>query len=134
MIANEPILNLATPIAIGLGAVPGALTRFYITLFCNYWFGFRFPYGTLIINLSGAFAMGFVSALMTTGFLSSTALQRMIAVGFMGAYTTFSTYALDTANLRRAGYHNRAVVYWASSALLGGLSLESGIFLGMRFQ
>jgi fluoride exporter len=56
--------ELRIPIAIALGAVPGALSRYYLTRFCVQWFGMGFPYGTFLINLSGALLMGFVTTLL----------------------------------------------------------------------
>ncbi|MGB7413110.1 MAG: fluoride efflux transporter CrcB [Thermosynechococcaceae cyanobacterium] len=125
---SEP--SLVTPIAIGIGAVPGALARFYLTLFCDRILGSHFPYGTFMINLSGAFAMGFLAAAIAAGHLPSTVVQRLITVGFIGSYTTFSTYTLDTVNLLRRGQRRRAAVYWAGSAILGMLSVEAGLFCG----
>jgi CrcB protein len=118
--------ELRTPIAIALGAVPGALSRYYLTRYCAQWFGTAFPYGTFIVNLSGALLMGFFITLTLEKMISSPDLRALVAVGFLGAYTTFSTYALDTAELLHQGSWNRALWYWGGSALLGILSLEVG--------
>lgn len=64
--------------------------------------------------------------------LISPDLRLLVAVGFLGSYTTFSTYALDTANLLRVRSHGSALLYWAGSAVLGELSLEVGSFLARR--
>lgn len=116
------------PIAISLGAIPGALSRYYVTLLAARGFGTQFPYGTFIINLTGACMMGFFVTL-TAQFVAPPDLHPLIAVGFLGSYTTFSTYALDTSNLLRTREYGTALFYWAGSAILGFLSLELGVIL-----
>ncbi len=57
------------------------------------------------------------------------AVQMLVSVGFLGSYTTFSTYALDTSNLLRTRDYQAALLYWFGSPLLGFISIELGIFL-----
>ncbi|MBV9389794.1 MAG: fluoride efflux transporter CrcB [Chroococcidiopsidaceae cyanobacterium CP_BM_ER_R8_30] len=123
---------IRAPLAVSLGAVPGALSRYYLTLLFAHWLGSSFPYGTFIINLSGALIMGFFSTLALERALIPPDLRLLVAVGFLGSYTTFSTYALDTATLLRVGSQSPALFYWAGSAVLGVLSLELGSFLARR--
>jgi fluoride exporter len=125
--------ELRTPIAISLGAIPGALSRYYLSRFCLEWFGSGFPYGTFIVNLSGAFVMGFFVTLMLERAIASSDLRSLVAVGFLGAYTTFSTYALETSVLLQNGNWGRAVLYWGGSAVLGVASLEMGCLLARQF-
>ncbi len=117
-------------LAVSLGAVGGALSRYYLSLWFARHFGVAFPYGTLLINLSGCFCLGFLFGL-TLGRATGIApeVQLLVAVGFLGSYTTFSTYALDTANLLRTGTWRASLFYWAGSAVLGVLSLELGRLL-----
>jgi fluoride exporter len=124
--------ELRIPIAIALGAVPGALSRFYLTRFCVQWFGPGFPYGTFIINLSGSLLMGFITTLMLSRTSLSPELRALITVGFLGAYTTFSTYALETNTLLQSGQWGKTLFYWGGSALLGVMSLEIGSLLARR--
>ncbi len=126
--------ELRTPIAISLGAIPGALGRYYLTRFCTEWFGAGFPYGTFIVNLSGAFVMGFLVTFMLERSIVSPDLRSLVAVGFLGAYTTFSTYALDTSILLQSGNWGRTFLYWGGSALLGIASLEIGCVLARYFR
>lgn len=97
----DPVIR--APLAISFGAVPGALSRYYLTLLLARWLGTSFPYGTLIINLSGALVMGFFVTLTLERAITAPDLRLLIAVGFLGSYTTFSTYALDTSMLLRTG-------------------------------
>ncbi|NMG07153.1 fluoride efflux transporter CrcB [Brasilonema sp. UFV-L1] len=119
-------------IAISLGAIPGALSRYYLTLFFGRWFGTAFPYGTFFINITGAFLIGFFTTL-TSKLTIFPQLNLLVAVGFLGSYTTFSTYALETSNLLRIPDYKTAIFYWFCSPLLGLLSIELGIFLAKIF-
>jgi CrcB protein len=119
-------------IAISLGAIPGALSRYYLTRLFVQWLGTGFPYGTLVINISGALIMGFFVTLILERAVSSPDLRLLVAVGFLGSYTTFSTYALETVNLFRSGNLTQAFLYWAGSAFLGLIGLELGSLLAKR--
>ena len=122
--------SLRNPIAIGLGAIAGALCRYYLTLWFTQRFGTTFPYSTFIINLSGCFAMGlFVTFTLERVETIPKEVSLMVTTGFLGAYTTFSTYGLETFVLRRAGSLTAAVLYWAGSAILGVISVELGVIL-----
>lgn len=123
---------LRTPIAISLGAIAGALSRYYLTLLSLRLLGTGFPYGTFFINLSGALVMGFFVTLTIEKFTVAADLRLLIAVGFLGSYTTFSTYALETANFVRMGSYNLSLLYCGGSALLGWVCIELGSFLARR--
>ncbi|PIG91672.1 fluoride efflux transporter CrcB [Gloeocapsopsis sp. IPPAS B-1203] len=120
---------MSAPIAVGLGAIPGALSRYYLTVLCSQWFGISFPFGTFFINLSGALLMGFFAGLGIEQVIGSPELQLLITTGFLGSYTTFSTYALDTSVLMRGRDRAKMLFYWAGSVALGGICLEIGIAL-----
>lgn len=119
---------LIAPLAISAGAIPGALSRYYLTVALAKRPDIQFPYGTLVVNLSGALLMGFVATLVV-GQLIPPTLQLFLAMGFLGSYTTFSTYALDTAYLRQSRGFLFSLCYWAGSAIGGAICLEVGIGL-----
>jgi fluoride exporter len=119
------------PLIIALGAIPGALSRYYLTHLCTQLLGSSFPYGTLIVNLSGALCIGFFSTLLQL-MATPTYLNSLIAVGFLGSYTTFSTYQLESSTLLRAGYYRQALLYWIGSPILGLLCVEVGMFLARQ--
>lgn len=123
--------SILVPVLIAVGAVPGALSRYYLTLICTHKFGDRVPYGTLFINLSGAFLIGFFSTLFQ-GIGASPRLSILVSAGFLGSYTTFSTYQLDTFNLIKIGNYKNALLYWIGSPILGFLCVEIGILLARR--
>jgi fluoride exporter len=110
---------LSAPIAISLGAIAGALSRYYLTLWFTQQFGADFPYGTFVINLSGCFFMGLITTLAIGTNWITPEFRLMLTTGFLGAYTTFSTYGLDTLNLLRMQHWAIAGSYWLGSAVLG---------------
>jgi CrcB protein len=122
--------NLGHPIAISLGAVAGALSRYYITLWFANRFGTAFPYGTFFINITGCLAMGFFITLAFERVATiPSEVRLMVATGFLGAYTTFSTYGLETNVLWRDRSYSIAAFYWAGSAILGVIAVQLGIIL-----
>jgi CrcB protein len=87
-----------------LGGSLGALSRYGVALLAVKLFGGRFPYGTLIVNLSGCFLIGLSFALAERGFpLMNPSALLFFVTGYLGALTTFSTYALETVNSIRSG-------------------------------
>lgn len=116
------------PLWIALGAIPGALSRYYLTLTCAQRLDGDFPLGTLFINLSGAFCMGFLATVLQE-MSAAQWLNGLTTVGFLGAYTTFSTYALDFSNLLKLGNTKRALLYGLGSPIGGFLAVEMGIAL-----
>lgn len=123
---------LRVPLLISLGAIAGALSRYYFTLLCTQWFGLAFPYGTFFINLSGAFGMGYFTTIALERIALPADLRFLIAVGFLGSYTTFSTYELDTARLITTHSEAIAIFYWLGTATLGILCAELGCLLARR--
>ncbi|MBN8561166.1 MAG: fluoride efflux transporter CrcB [Leptolyngbya sp. UWPOB_LEPTO1] len=128
------IVNVSSAIAISLGAIPGALSRYYLTLWFGRVFGVQFPYGTFFINITGAMLMGFFVAYFLDRGIGTPELRLFFAVGFLGSYTTFSTYALETSVLVKSGNHSLALLYWLGSAAIGYLGLEFGSFLARRLS
>ncbi|HBW57318.1 MAG TPA: fluoride efflux transporter CrcB [Oscillatoriales bacterium UBA8482] len=128
--SNNP--NLRAPLAISFGAIAGALSRYYLTLGFNQWLGTAFPFGTFFINLSGAFVMGFFTTLALERTVISPDLRLIIAVGFLGAYTTFSSYQLDAEKLLTIANLGITSLYWIGSAMFGVLCLQLGSYLARR--
>jgi CrcB protein len=124
--------NIRAPIAISLGAIPGALSRYYLTILFAKWLGPSFPYGTFAINITGAVIMGLFTTLAVERAIVAPDLRLLIATGFLGSYTTFSTYALDTSTLLRQGSYGYGLFYWVGSAMLGLVGLEIGSAIARR--
>ncbi|MEG4487477.1 fluoride efflux transporter CrcB [Microcoleus sp. D2_18a_B4] len=122
--------HLRHPIAISLGAVAGALSRYYITLWFAGRFNTAFPYATFLINITGCLGMGFFITLASERVLIiPLEVRLMVTTGFLGAYTTFSTYGLETNVLWRDRSYSIAAFYWAGSAILGVIAVQLGIIL-----
>ncbi len=128
----SPNGNVRVPVAVGLGAIVGALSRFYLSASMNQWLGTAFPFATLFINISGALVMGFFATVAIERSIISPDVRLIIAVGFLGSYTTFSTYTLDLEKLLTTGHWQFSALYWIGSTLLGWLSLELGSYLARR--
>ena len=122
------------PIAISLGAIGGALSRYYLTLWFTHQWGADFPYGTFIVNLSGCFLMGFIATLALDISLISPDLRLLLTTGFLGAYTTFSTYGLDTLNLLGRQQWVMAGSYWLGSTALGIGAVQLGVILARAIR
>lgn len=121
--------HVRAPIAISLGAIAGALGRHYAEHWLSLVNPTAFPVGTFFVNLSGSLLMGF----FTTAARHRPALKPesflLLATGFLGSYTTFSTYALEVAQLFDQHHLITGLTYWLGSPVLGILGLGLGIVL-----
>jgi len=118
------------PVIIAVGAVLGALLRYWLGDWTAQRFGTAFPYGNLIINLTGSFILGLFMALVTDRFLVSPEWRLFIAIGFLGSYTTFSSYAYESLNLIMTGQGTLGLLNLFGSSFLGGLAVLAGILIG----
>jgi fluoride exporter len=117
---------------IGLGAFLGANTRYLLGTWAAQKWGVGFPYGTLIINVSGSLVLGFFLA-ATTGRLAVDPRWRLFfALGFLGAYTTFSTYTYESLQLVLGGNWPLGLVNIIGSNVLGLAGAAAGFWLGQR--
>jgi len=114
---------------ISLGAVLGANARYWISEWAARKVDSVFPHGILLVNLSGSFLLGFFITLATERWLLDPRWRLLVAVGFFGAYTTFSTYTYDSIHLMLKGQVGVGLLNLLGSALLGILAVGAGIFL-----
>jgi CrcB protein len=114
---------------IAVGAALGANARYMIGLWAGDKLGVVFPFGTTIVNITGALMLGFVLELSTDRLLTSPEARLLVATGFLGSYTTFSTYMVESVNLMRQGSLFLGVVNVAGEAALGLVFAMLGIFL-----
>jgi CrcB protein len=115
---------------ISLGAVIGANLRYWVGGWAAQQFGPSFPYGNLIINLSGSFILGVFMTLATERFLIDPRWRLFFAIGLLGSYTTFSSYTYESLTLMMNGQWLTGLFNLFGSALLGGLAVALGIYLG----
>jgi fluoride exporter len=118
-------------LAVSIGAIFGALSRFYITEFAKTMFGKDFGfYGTFLINVSGCVSIAYILTIATENIRSiSPELRLMMATGFCGAYTTFSTYGLESKGFLDKGDITMLLIYWAGSAIVGMIGIQMGVLL-----
>ena len=94
-------------------------------------FGTRFPWGTLIVNLSGCFLIGLSFALADRGLsIMNPSMRLFFVTGYLGALTTFSTFGLETVNSMRAGTHLVTVANFLSNNVIGGALVFLGMLVG----
>ena len=120
-------------LAVGAGGFLGALCRMGVTSLSLRLFGRGFPVGTLVINLTGSFFLGFFLARVARGWQVSEATQMAVTVGFLGAYTTFSTFMYEADAFVRTGFTARAALYLLLSVVLGLLFVRLGVLAGGRY-
>jgi CrcB protein len=89
-----------------------------------------FPLGTFVVNMSGCLVLGLLFSALTERFAVSADVRTALTVGFLGAYTTFSTFALETVNLGEGGAVGLAVLNVALSVAVGLLAVRLGITVG----
>lgn len=120
---------LSRILLISVGAALGANARYFVGLWASGRFGVGFPYGTTIVNVTGALLLGFVLELTTDRFVTSPEARLLIATGFLGSYTTFSTYMVESIMLMRQGSALLGVVNIAGEAILGLLFAVLGMYI-----
>ena len=93
-------------------------------------FGSSFPYGTLLINLTGSFLLGLIISMALENFMIDPHLRLLLMIGFLGSYTTFSTFAYESVTLISQGQWGAGLFNLLGSSLLGALFAVLGIWLG----
>lgn len=116
-------------IAIALGGALGALSRFWAVNLTSLWIGDEFPYGILIVNILGSFAIGIVFVFFVERAILPIAWRSAVMIGFLGAFTTFSTFSLQALGLLEAGRLMAASVYIVSSLLICIMAVAFGMFI-----
>jgi fluoride exporter len=113
------------------GGCIGALSRYAVSLLAVKLFGTKFPWGTLIVNLSGCFLIGLSFALADRGLnIMNPSVRLFFVTGFLGALTTFSTFGLETVNSWRAGTHFVTIANVLSNNVIGGALVVLGMLVG----
>jgi CrcB protein len=119
-------------LAVGGAGFVGSTLRLFVATVCGRLFGVGFPIGTLVINLSGSFFLGWFMTTIANRYPVSDTTRLAIAVGFVGAYTTFSTFMYESNSLLREAAMLKAAANILGSLVLGLLAVRGGIWLASR--
>ncbi len=117
---------------IAVGGAFGAVARYLINISPLANLFEKFPFPTFFINITGSFLIGFLLTLFTDKFEVSENIQLAVIVGFLGAFTTFSTFELETFGLIREKHFIIALLYLLLSILLGFISVLTGVWLAKK--
>jgi CrcB protein len=119
----------AKVLALTIGGSLGVNARYWLGAWMSRWTSPQFPWATFTINISGSFAIGFLTMLLAR-WLPHPTLRQAVVVGFLGGYTTFSSYSYETLTLAERGELIRAAGYAVGSVVLGLVAVVSGVVLG----
>src|SRR3990170_2330685 len=111
---------------IGIGGFFGAVARYGVALWIGRQWGRSFPLGTFVINVSGSFLIGLLMPLLTERFIVNPQWRLLLVVGFLGAYTTFSTFEYETGALLKDGEWLFAGLNVFLSVTVGFIALKIG--------
>ncbi|MDR6982980.1 CrcB protein [Rheinheimera pacifica] len=119
---------MLTYLAVAIGGAVGACLRFGVNELAMNVLGKSFPFGTLLVNILGSFVLGWLYALFSSGVLAVSPWRALIAIGLIGAFTTFSTFSLDTVLLLEQGDWLKAI----ANVLLNVLLCLTLAWLGLK--
>ena len=108
----------------------GTIARYALAGTVYQWAGSRFPYGTLAVNLVGCFLAGILIVLSEEKFLLNPTFRLMMILGFLGGFTTFSSFIVETANLIRDGESLLALGNVLLSVCVGFVVFQLGVLIG----
>ena len=115
---------------IGVGGFAGAIMRYLVDGVVSDRTGAAFPWGTLVVNATGSFILGLLFALTTERAILPAEVRGPLMIGFVGAYTTFSTYMLESWTLLEGGSWAPALANIGGSVVLGLVAVAAGLTLG----
>ena len=115
---------------IGLGGFAGAITRYLVDGAVAERTGGGFPWGTLAVNVSGSFVLGLLFALTADRAILPAEIRGPLMIGFLGAYTTFSTWMLESWRLIEGGSYLPALANLGGSVVIGLVAVAAGLIIG----
>ena len=116
-------------LVIALGGALGAMARYGLSGWVQGFMTTTFPLGTLVVNVVGSFLLGFALYLLEST-APTTELRSFVTIGFLGAFTTFSTFSYEAVVLLQGGEWTRGGLYVGGSLLLGLMGILMGLGLG----
>ncbi|TLU66268.1 fluoride efflux transporter CrcB [Thalassotalea litorea] len=118
-----------TYLFVALGGACGASLRYFISQMVLIWLGKGFPFATLLVNITGSLLMGFLYGLIQQGIIEVVVYRTLLGIGFLGAFTTFSTFSLDTLLLLQQGEIIKAMLNVILNVALCILAAALGMYL-----
>ena len=129
-VRDRAILSTMPLILIGLGGFAGAITRYLVDGAVADRTGGGFPWGTLVINATGSFVLGLLFALTAERAILPADIRGPLMIGFLGAYTTFSTWMLESWGLIESGSYVAALANLGGSIVIGLVAVAAGLIIG----
>ena len=117
-------------VLVGVGGCFGSVLRFWLGSYIGSRMGTRFPYGTMVINITGSFLIGLVLAVLTAKTLWSPNWRYLIPIGFIGGYTTFSSFEYEALRTIQDGQIGFGLLYVVLSVCFGFLAVWGGVMAG----
>lgn len=114
---------------IGIGGFLGANARYAFGRYIGHHLGIAFPWGTGIVNITGAFLIGVIFTILTDRVVDDPLWRQLVIIGFLGGYTTFSSFTFESVTMMQDGRWLPAVGYIVGSNVLGLLACFGGIWL-----
>ena len=125
---RKAVSGRLTPfVAISVGGILGANARYFLGLWVTAWLGPGFPAATMLINVTGSLGLGLYLTLVAERYTGHQAIRLLVATGFFGAYTTFSTFSVEAIQLMEAGDDAAALAYVIGSVVLSIAAAAIGI-------
>lgn len=126
-------MSLVPVLLVAIGGAFGSVCRYLVGVGAGRLLGPDFPFGTMIVNITGSFIMGLFIELLALKLDGSESLRLFVAVGILGGFTTLSSFSLDTVVLFERGSAATAAVYVAGSIILSLAALVAGLHLVRAF-
>jgi len=117
-------------VMIGIGGALGSIVRFSVGTYIGSRLGVRFPYGTLVINITGSFLIGVVLTVLGARADWSPYWRYLVPIGFLGGYTTFSSFEYETLRTIQDGQIGLGLLYVAASVVVGFAAVWGGVIAG----
>ena len=116
-------------LAVAVGGALGAMARYAVSIWVFNYSSDKFPYATLSVNVLGSFIMGLLFVIIIERAALPAEMRSLLMVGFLGAFTTFSTFSLDALSLWQNGHFFVALVYVLATVILCLVAINSSIWL-----